>query len=91
VSLSKGSVIDSFVDATRSTFKITKFIFEPANLSKTFCVSATEIINCGSPFSVFHILVWDFFIITSTSSDGTGDNSDLSMWQYIISPFLYCL
>jgi hypothetical protein len=48
MSLSKGSVIDSFVDATRLTFKIINFIFVLASLSKTFLVSATEIINSSS-------------------------------------------
>jgi kynureninase len=56
VSLSKGRVIDSFVDATRSTFKITKFIFDLAALPKIFWVSATEIINSGSPSRVFQTL-----------------------------------
>jgi spore maturation protein SpmB len=57
VSLSKGNVIDSFVDATRSAFNITRSIFKLANLSKMFCVSATERINSSSPFSVFQTLV----------------------------------
>ena len=75
--MSKGRVIDSFVDPTRSTFKITKFIFDLAALPKIFWVSATEIINSGSPSRVFQTLAWDLLIIAFTSAVGVEDDTNL--------------
>ena len=57
VSLSKGSLMASFVDPTRSTCKTTKLVLYLANFFSTFCVSRKDITNSGFPSSVFRTLV----------------------------------